>query len=127
ILFRKKKCICGLNTDLIIEQIIGRTDDLLISIDGNAIPGVNIYSIFKKYSSMIRQFRLNQTSGAILNVEIVPTKYFLNSIKEEIINDLKLRLGKDMQIIIHFEKKIKRGSNNKIRVINRNFEEDTFV
>ena len=83
------------------------------------MPGVNIYSIFKKYSEMIRQFRITQNHCTQIDVEIVPAESYSESVLNRLTKDLRLRLGTDMECNFIIIDKIKRV-NNKIRVLNRN-------
>ena len=71
----------------------GRSDDILTTIKGSKIPGVNFYTMMYNIPGVM-MFQLVQVSRELINVIIVPDKkYFSDETNAVIKNGIKVRMG----------------------------------
>ena len=115
----EKKCNCGCNMP-VIEKIVGREDDLLLSKNGTLV-GMMAYKVFK-YAKNIKQGQIIQQSpdDVILNIEI--EENFTTKDKLFIINKTKESLGQTINVTVNIVDKIPLGSNGKFITVKRNFK-----
>ncbi|MCF6351244.1 MAG: hypothetical protein L3J23_09505 [Flavobacteriaceae bacterium] len=121
ILLSKKNisCECGCNMP-IIEKIIGREDDLLLSENGTLI-GMMAYKVFK-YASNIKRGQIIQKSqdDITINLEIEPN--FNKNNKQFLITKIKQSLGNSMKVKINIVTEIPLGKNGKFITVKRKFK-----
>lgn len=100
---------------VIAKEILGRSDDFLMTHKGSRVPPVNFYTMMYKIEN-VKMFQIKQNKDLSLLVKVVlknTTKETLNEIK----NSLSNRLGK-VQIEIQIVDEIHRDAQtNKIRCI----------
>lgn len=112
------KCACG-SVMPVIEKIIGREDDLLVSVNGTLI-GMMAYRVFK-YAKNITKGQIIQKSKlhVIINVEVTPD--FRTQDDEFLKEKIKEALGKEVFTEVKLTEKIPFSANGKFRPIIREF------
>lgn len=100
-----------------VSDFNGRCDDILTSIDGSKIPGVNFYTMMYKIKG-VKMFQIAQVQKDFVHAFIVPEPdFFDEKTKEQIKKGLKERLG-DINIKIRVVDEIARSKKTgKIRCI----------
>lgn len=115
---KKIKCPCGQETP-IIQNILGRPTDYILSKDGVKINLGNISNCTKGVKGII-QFQIVQNSRNLVNVLVVPGKDFSSKEKSVFHKNLKKTLGNSMEIIIHEVDLIPQEKSGKYKIIVRN-------
>jgi phenylacetate-CoA ligase len=112
-----KKTDVGL--PVIAKEILGRSDDFLITASGSRVPPVNFYTMMYKIDS-VKMFQIKQKKDLSLEVKVVLEKSVSESL-DKVKQNLSKRLG-SIRIKIEVVDQIKRDSKtNKIRcIINEN-------
>jgi phenylacetate-CoA ligase len=108
-----KKCKCGLCFP-VVEQIIGRTDDILFTPEG--IPVGRLDPVFKGLNG-IKETQIIQTQKNKLMVKIKKDEQFLAEDNDKLIQALRKRLGRAMQIELIFVDEIPKDKNGKFRAV----------
>tara|TARA_B100000965_G_scaffold404668_1_gene436154 strand:- start:63 stop:1403 length:1341 start_codon:yes stop_codon:yes gene_type:complete len=104
------------NNNLIIEDIEGRTSDILVSEDGTLLPGVNFFSWLDKNINGLGLFQIHQFNDKRVEFSYVPKEGFIID-EDTIIKGLKQRLG-NLPIKIIKKNKINRDTNTgKFKII----------
>jgi phenylacetate-CoA ligase len=108
-------CPCGRGLPL-IEEVHGRTLDVLRSPDGRHISGVFVPMFFKDYP-WVAEFQVEQTALDQIEVRIKPGAGFSEELLLDLRADLQRRLGS--QITIHFSlvDQIPRSASGKHRPV----------
>jgi phenylacetate-CoA ligase len=112
-------CDCGVKSRLYVKDIIGRTEDYLIGEGGKKLPGVNIYSVFKKYYGEINQFAIYQNELDRVSISIVPKYTYNNKVGEHILEDMRLRFGSSTSFEISCVNEIPRSKSGKVTVLKK--------
>jgi phenylacetate-CoA ligase len=108
-----KKCPCGRNFP-VIEQIIGRTDDILITRDGRQIGRLD--PVFKGLKS-IKEAQIVQEDHDNIILRIIPGKDYQDNDGQIVVSELKKRLGSNVVIKVRIETLIERTSAGKFRSV----------
>ena len=109
-------CPCGRTLPL-VEQLTGRIDDRLLTVDGNWVSGVHFAFFF---ASGVRKAQLIQESPGSLDVYLVPLEGYGPSTENHLAEALKTKLGRSMNIVIHVVEELPDGSSGKFKfVINK--------
>ena len=98
----------------IIEEITGRTDDLVRSTDGRIIGRLD--PVFKT-DLKIREAQIIQHSLNEIEILVVPSGGFSEADSRSIISRTHDRVGKDMKVYITLVKSIPRGPNGKFKAV----------
>ena len=100
-----------------VSDFNGRCDDILTSMNGSKIPGVNFYTMMYKIKG-VKMFQIIQLQAELIHAVIVPEPDFFNEeTEEQIKKGLKERLG-DINIKIRVVNEIIRSKKTgKIRCI----------
>ena len=111
----EKKCPCGREFPL-ANRIIGRTDDMLMTPEGNYIGSASMSVVFELVNNIqevqIIQNKMNEIIVKVVKLENF-NKYDLNLLKDR----LKERLGNKVSIKVVFVNQIKRTRAGKFRFI----------
>jgi len=113
------KCTCGRGLPLAVEDFEGRADDILVTLDGRYIPGVNFYTMMYKIPG-IKMFRIVQYAPNLVEVKIVPSALFDTASMELLKRGLVDRLGSielEIKLVDEIERSVKTG---KVRCIENN-------
>lgn len=108
-----KQCPCGRNFP-IIEQIVGRTDDILVTRDGRQIGRLD--PVFKGLQS-IEEAQIVQEDYDKIKLRIVPGKSFKEQDAQIIVRELKKRLGTQIDIRTEILSEIPRSAGSKFRAV----------
>lgn len=108
-----KKCTCGRNFP-VIEKIVGRTDDILITKDGRQIGRLD--PVFKGLKT-IKEAQIIQEDYEKIILKIIPGVGYKNSDAQNIIWELKKRLGEKTEINVKEVSEIPRSANGKFRAV----------
>lgn len=108
-----KKCSCGRNFP-VIEQVVGRTDDILITSDGRQVGRLD--PVFKGLQS-IEEAQIVQEDHDNIILRIVPGKDYQDNDGQVVVSELKKRLGSKVDIKVKIETQIERTSAGKFRAV----------
>lgn len=108
-----RKCSCGRNFP-VIEHIVGRTDDLIITRDGRRVGRLD--PVFKGVKS-IKEAQIVQEDYDHIVLYIVPGKHIQSTEVEAVIWELKKRLGGQIDIRVEMVKEIARTARGKFRSV----------
>jgi phenylacetate-CoA ligase len=90
-----RRCPCGRGLPL-MEEIQGRTLDLLRTPDGRRISGVFVPMFFKDYA-WVEEFQLEQTALDRIEVRIKPNGGYAPDLLDGLHHDLEERLGRGIR------------------------------
>jgi len=97
-----KTCNCGINLPL-IKNVIGRSNDVIITHDGNLLSSATFSGYFEEVEKRIpaiRQFQIIKKRNDEMIVKIVPTEKYNDKIMLIIHNELAQIMGKSTKITI---------------------------
>ncbi len=115
-----KKCECGLHFP-VVEKIVGRTDDILITPDGKFIGRLD--PVFKGISSSIKETQIVQYAIDSVTIKIVKDTDYKNEHGEFIVKELMARMGRGINFQIKFVEEIPRTKSGKFRAVINNIAE----
>lgn len=107
-------CTCGSNTP-VIEEIVGRQDEVVITSDGRRIPMLS-YNVFK-YAEGIEESQIVQESVDKFILRIVPGDSYNDHQANLVTKKLKNRVGEDISIEIELLDEIPKTSSGKFRAV----------
>lgn len=108
--------IMGKGLPVRVKRFVGRSDDIIITPEGNRLPGVNFYTMMYKIP-WVKMFQIIQEEKDKVRVKIVPTTDLNEEMIEKTESKLRERLG-SMKIYIEECAEIERSSKTgKIRCI----------
>ena len=114
----QSKCSCDRN-HLIVENIDGRADDIIITPDGNKIGRISpAFSPIKG----INYAQIVQNQIEIINIYLVKNKDFNSDTLSQLEIELRKRVGKTIMIEFYFVEDIKPSSNGKRRLVINNIK-----
>lgn len=111
--YTTEKCQCGCNFP-IIKSLEGRTDDLILTVDGNKVGRLD--PVFKGLSG-IKETQIIQEEISQLRVILVVSSDFNNADEQKLSDNLKLRVGKDMKIRFEYTDKIPKTKSGKFKSV----------
>ena len=111
-----KECGCGCNFPL-IEKVLGRNTDYVISKDGIKYSNSIFTVIFEHHFSNINRYQIIQRSGDEVDIKIVENFPFQEELFKEFIDKLNSITNNNFVFKIKKVKEIKPQSNGKYRVI----------
>jgi phenylacetate-CoA ligase len=106
-------CDCGWNT-MCIGEITGRVDDVILTPDGRRVGRID--PIFKSQAS-IQEARIIQDAIEEIRVELVVSAAFSEQEQEELVRQLRLRLGTVIEIKVSIVDAIARTKRGKLRMV----------
>jgi phenylacetate-CoA ligase len=107
------KCSCGRNFP-VIEKIEGRIDDIIKTPDGRQISRMD--PIFKGMRG-IYETQIIQTDKTTIEFKIVKDHFFNKKREDELIYEIKKRVGNEMRVKINYVKEIPKSENGKFRAV----------
>ena len=107
------KCRCGRNFP-VIEKIVGRNEDLLITPDGRQVGRLD--PIFKGLQS-IKEAQIIQEDYDKVVVKVVPGSGFCESDSKVIIKELRKRLGSQVSVTLSIVNSVPRTSAGKFKAV----------
>lgn len=113
VLAKNQSCSCGRNFP-VIEHIVGRTDDVLVTRDGRHVGRLD--PVFKGLQS-IKETQIVQEDLDNVTLKIVPGDNYLQSDADIIVYELKKRLGSQIKISVEIVSEIPRTSAGKFRAV----------
>lgn len=113
----KNKCECGRNLP-VIEKVIGRIDDILVTPEGKYIGRLD--PIFKGMKNTIKETQIVQQAPDYVNVIIVRSEGYREKDGNSIVSELRKRMGNGVTIKIKYVDKISRTSSGKFRSVVNN-------
>lgn len=113
----KDNCPCGRNFP-VIEKIIGRMDDILVTPEGNYVGRLD--PVFKGMSNTIKETQIIQYAPDLVEVIIVKAAGYLEKDGGSVVTELKKRMGDQVTFRIHYTDEIKRTPNGKFRAVVNN-------
>ena len=112
-IFASDACKCGRNFP-VIESLLGRTDDLIITKDGRSIGRLD--PIFKGLTAIKETQIIQETIGTII-VKIVRDSGYNEKSADNLVRELKKRIGMDTKVVIEYVERIPRTSSGKFRSV----------
>lgn len=113
LIVRETGCACGRNFP-VIEKLLGRTDDILITPDGRPLGRLD--PIFKSTRGII-ETQIVQTALDTIQLNIVAHESFQEAEKKDLLYEIAKRAGDGMKIHMNFLKEIPRDKNAKFRSV----------
>ena len=107
-------CQCGRNFP-VVSSIIGRTDDMIIGCDGKKIGRLD--PIFKKMKSGVKETQIIQTDTKNIIIKMVTDCNYDRKDTDDIITELKNRVGDCVQYHIEYVDHIPRTQAGKFRSV----------
>lgn len=105
------KCGCG-RAGQTLMQIEGRMDDIIVTPEGHLVGRLD--PIFKAVSSL-SETRIVQDEVDHVRVEIVATESFTRAMEQELLSQLRARIGNEMRVDIVRVQSIERTARGKLR------------
>jgi phenylacetate-CoA ligase len=112
VLSKNQMCKCGINLP-IIDEIIGRFDDIVTLRDGRQLSSFNRF--FANVSG-IGEVQVIQLDFEVFQLKIVSDGNFNETSKSEILEAFKVKLG-NVQVDIELVPEIPRGPNGKFKAV----------
>lgn len=110
---KNQSCICGMS-GRIIERIIGRDEDVIVTPDGRHFTRLDF--IFKPIEGVLES-QIAQVETDALEIRVVPTKGFGPEQRSMIEKMIKRYLGNDMRIYIMEVESVPRAKSGKVRYV----------
>jgi phenylacetate-CoA ligase len=114
------ECACGRNFPT-VEQILGRTDDLITTPDGRRVGRLD--PVFKGLET-IRQAQIVQENLNRIRILIVPGNGFSNADRDSFCRELQKRLGPGIEYTVEQVSEIAAGPGGKFRSVISNVGRD---
>ncbi len=109
------KCICGRNFSIPFKGIEGRSEDILIKMDGTWIPTANFSTAMKAYKEL-NQFQVIQNENRSLQLNLVINPGISNDYIDDIKHEFTQRLG-ELSIEVNITEQIYRDpKTGKVKV-----------
>lgn len=99
----------SLSSPIMVEKIDGRVDDMIISENGTKIPSVNFYTVMSRCDE-VKMFQLHQQIDKSLILKLVVSNKFNDKIKDNILLEIKKRVG-DLSLQFKIVDEIIRDNN----------------
>lgn len=109
-----EECECGWHTP-VIEEIIGRQDEVVVTADGRRIPMLS-YNVFK-YADKIEESQIIQESVDEFVLRIVPGSGYTDDQANLVTEKLKDRVGEDISVEVELLDEIPKTSSGKFRAV----------
>lgn len=119
-----RECDCGREMP-IIEEIIGRQDEVVVTKDGRRVPMLS-YNVFK-YTEDISESRIVQESIDEFVLQIVPDEGYTDEQAAIAVDKLKDRVGDDIHVEVETLESIPRTDAGKFRAVVSNVSEPSNI
>jgi phenylacetate-CoA ligase len=113
----KRKCECGIAFPL-LENVLGRKWDFLLSPSGEEIPPLLVEQFVRKRKGVL-EYRIVQNSRQSLDVELVVSEDYDHAVDSQIADHLRALYG-FKEVVIHHPSRIERTLSGKLRCVVRN-------
>lgn len=110
-----RRCACGRGLPL-IEEVRGRTLDVLRTPDGRRISGVFVPMFFKDYD-WVEEFQVEQDRLDRVQVRLKPVRGYRPDLLEPLRRDLQERLGDRVRLDFQIVERIPRNASGKHRPV----------
>jgi len=107
-------CECGRHFP-VVASLVGRTDDMIIGCDGRRIGRLD--PIFKKMSSEIKETQIIQNDLTNITLKIVADDNYDKKLTNNIIDELKIRIGDCIQYHVEYVDTIPKTRSGKFRAV----------
>ncbi len=111
---QRPDCACGREMP-IVEELIGRQDEVVITADGRRIPMLS-YNVFK-WTSGIEESQIIQRSVDEFQLRIVPSDGFTESESALAVEKLKERVGDEIEVEVNTVEEIPKTKGGKFRAV----------
>lgn len=111
-----RDCNCGRSMP-VIEEIIGRQDETIITEDGMRVPMLS-YNVFKNKEG-VKESQIIQEDYTTIRVKVVPADDFGSPTEENIVEDIRDKVG-DVDVHVEIVDKIDRTNSGKFRSVINN-------
>ncbi|WP_119632230.1 phenylacetate--CoA ligase family protein [Methylocaldum marinum] len=109
--------LCRLGRGLnVVAEIMGRTTDFIVRPDGTIMHALAVIYVLRAIDG-VEEFKIVQPTTNRLNVLVVPSPVWLESAKDEIIRQLRNRMGEDVAIEVDLVDKIPPEASGKYRYV----------
>jgi phenylacetate-CoA ligase len=108
-----RECSCGRGLPM-LSQVIGRVHDVIITADGEYLPGEFFPHLFKDFEG-IKKYRVTQKTKTHLLIEIVADERFKESSLDTIKRHTVDAVGKEMKLEFQFKDRIDTPASGKHR------------
>lgn len=117
IVFSDEKCSCSYDTP-IVKEIIGRSTDYLITKERGKVSNANMSNTIKNLPNSIINIQFVQYNADQIEINIVvdQSKY-TKSHEKDLINEIKIRLGKAVTLKLNYVKEIPKENSGKFRMV----------
>lgn len=105
-------CACGRGLPR-VGDIQGRIQAVIIGCDNQFVPGSFFARLFADYEYAIRQFQVVQEEPGKLQFKIVKAPLFEQNILDQIINETKKHLGKNLVVEVNYIDNVELGRTGK--------------
>ncbi len=120
-----RPCPCGRGLPL-IGTIEGRTQSIILGMQGQYVPSSFFLHLIKEYDYAIRQFQVEQRERGALTLRLVKTNRFTQDVLVEVLTIFRQHLGSDMKIDVVFVDVIPLSRTGKVQAcisrLNLNFQ-----
>lgn len=82
----------GVGLPVRVKRFIGRRDDIIVTADGNRLPGVNFYTMMYKIPG-VKMFQIIQEERDKVRVKVVPNQEWTSAMADQTRGALSERLG----------------------------------
>ncbi len=110
---RTARCECG-RGGIIVEKIIGRTEDYIVTPDGRYIGRLD--HLFKN-ATLVRMAQIVQDAPEAVTINVVREQGFCKANEAEILQEARLRLGPSISIRFRYVDDIPRTASGKFQFI----------
>ena len=95
-----RRCSCGRPMPL-VETVVGRKDEAIVTPDGRRLPSVNFYTVFRRYSEVLR-FQIVQYGRREVSVKLNlrPGSSDAAGLLARIRDELMIRLGPQVELTL---------------------------
>jgi len=112
-LLKKVQCSCGRTLPL-LDDVTTKAEDIITTMDGRYISASALTHPFKPLRG-VDESQIIQEDKDRIRIKIVKGKSYKEHDTAKLLNEMKKRIGSDMQIQVEFVDKIPRGPNGKFR------------
>ena len=106
------KCACGRYTTR-ITKIVGRTQGLIVGMNGVLVPGTFFSHLFKDFSDYIASYQIYQNAKSQITLRLIPTLSYDENMSATLISLLRRTLGDQTEIDIDIVADIPLGATGK--------------
>jgi phenylacetate-CoA ligase len=114
---------CGRNA-LVLDELVGRTQEYVYSRDGRPVPLTVIASIHSHIFDALEQFRFYQDAYGKVELRLRPKKTYTKKDGEELLREIRAHLGEGFDVEMVFVGEIPRGAGGKYNFLEQKLSPD---